>query len=88
MNDLFVDTSGWANFFISSESHHRQAMQHVLEAKRHRQLLITTNYVIAELVALLGSRYPIPRTLLFQHINAIKTLSSVRVVHIDRKADA
>lgn len=88
MSNIFVDTSSWANFFIPSEPYYDKAVQYVREAKQKRQQLVTTNYIIAELIALLGSRYPLPRNKLFQYVNAVKTLSSVRVIHIDEETDA
>lgn len=87
-NRVFVDTSGWANFFIPTENHHRKAIDCILEARRTRQKLITTNYVITELVALLGSRYPLPRQRLFQHINTISTTPAIQVVYIGESLNA
>ena len=65
MSNIFVDTSGWANFFIPSEIHYERTVDHVRKSKQERQQLVTTNYVVTELVALLGSRYPLPRNQLF-----------------------
>ena len=88
MSSVFVDTSGWANFFISTENYSTAAADCVREAQRTRQKLITTNYVIAELVALLGSRYQLPRRMLFQYINAIKAIPSIFIIYIDQAADS
>lgn len=88
MSSLFVDTSGWANFFIPSEAHHAKALEYVRQIKQTQQSLITTNYIVAELVALLGSRYPLPRNRLFRYIHAVKKLSVVKVIHIDKETDA
>ncbi|MEL6552631.1 MAG: PIN domain-containing protein [Cyanobacteria bacterium J06621_11] len=87
MSSLFVDTSGWANFFIPTENRHAKALEYVRQIKQNQQNLITTNYIMAELVALLGSRYPLPRNRLFQYIRAVKTLSVVKVIHIDKETD-
>jgi len=85
---LFVDTSGWASLFIPTESFHSQAAQHFAQAQQQRQILLTTNYVVAELVALLGSRQRAPRTSLFQYIDSIKTDPSIELTHIDTATDA
>jgi len=49
--------------------------------------LVTTNYIITELVALLSSRYHLPRQQVIMAINAIKMDASVEVVHIERAMD-
>ncbi|MCU0568028.1 MAG: nucleic acid-binding protein [Oculatellaceae cyanobacterium Prado106] len=50
--------------------------------------MTTTNYVIAELVALLGSRQRASRNQLFQYIDSIKTDPIIELVHIDAETDA
>ncbi len=49
--------------------------------------LITTNYILAELVALLSSRYHLPRQQVITVINALKTDASVEIVHIEQSTD-
>lgn len=44
--------------------------------------------MVAELVALLGSRQRAPRTTLFRYIDSIKLASYVEVVHLDAPLDA
>ncbi|EFA72231.1 hypothetical protein CRD_01773 [Raphidiopsis brookii D9] len=55
LNQIFVDTSGWANLFIATESYHNQAKQWFLQSRQQNDQLITSNYVISELVALFYS---------------------------------
>jgi uncharacterized protein len=88
LSKLFIDTSGWASLFIPTESFHTQAAQCFAQAQQQRQTLVTSNYVVAELVALLGSRQRAPRTTLFQYIDSIKTALFVEVIHIDTLTDA
>jgi predicted nucleic acid-binding protein len=52
MNSLFVDTSGWASLFIPTELCHQQALQTFQLARQQRYQVVTTNYVIVELVTL------------------------------------
>ena len=87
MNSLFVDTSGWANVFVASESYHSQAQQYFLNAWQSGQPLITTNYVIAELVALLQSPLRIPRHTIFQIVDSIKQSAHIQIIHIDEVTD-
>jgi predicted nucleic acid-binding protein len=88
LSRLFIDTSSWASLFIPTESFHTQAAQCFAQAQQQPQILITTNYVVAELVALLGSRQRAPRTSLFQYIDSIRSAPFIEVVHIDAATDA
>lgn len=54
---------------------------------KQRRRLITTNYIITELVTLLSSRYHLPRQQVLKAIKAIKSDSSVQVMHIDQSID-
>ncbi|MGD1898422.1 MAG: type II toxin-antitoxin system VapC family toxin [Phormidesmis sp.] len=87
MNNLFVDTAGWANLFIVSEEHHKKAAAYIYEAQRTRQKLATTNYIVAELVALLGSRYQLSRQQVFRYVDSIKKTPSIQIFHIDELTD-
>jgi len=88
MNNLFVDTSGWANVFVSSEAYHSQAQQYFLDAWQSQRHFITTSYIIAELVALLQSPLRIPRNTIFQVVDAIKQSEHIQVIHITPEIDA
>jgi uncharacterized protein len=88
LSRLFVDTSGWASLFIPTESFHTQASQYFARAQQQHQTLTTTNYVVAELVALLGSRQRAPRNQIFQYIDSVKTAPFVELVHLDAATDA
>lgn len=87
-NDLFVDTSGWACYFMKDkdETHFTVAafMQSMLQKQRH---LVTTNYVIAELVALLSSRYHLSHDRVIARINEIKKDKRIKIVYIDQSLD-
>jgi len=83
LNQIFIDTSGWANLFIATESYHDQAKQWFSQSRQQHDQLITSNYVITELVALFHSPLRVPRSQLFQYIEAITTASYTNVIHID-----
>ncbi len=55
MKGLFVDTAGWAAFLVRSEAFHDQAVFLLEHARENGQPILTTSYVIAELIALLTS---------------------------------
>ncbi len=49
--------------------------------------MITTNYVVLELVALLNSPLRVPRSPLFQYVDAVRTASYIHLIHIDISID-
>src|SRR6266568_5728053 len=85
--DLFIDTSGWAYYLDRQDPLHSVVVTLVKQAVIQRRRLVTTNYIITELVALLSSRYHQPRQQVIEAINAIKKDASVEVVHIERAID-
>ncbi len=87
-NNLFVDTSGWASLFVNNQPYYSQAEQYFRLAVQQQRGIVTTNYVVAELVALLNSPLRIPRQRVFEIIDAIKTVPYVTVVHIDTDTTA
>lgn len=88
MSSLFVDTSGWASLFIHSQTYYPQAEQYFRLALQQKQKIYTTNYVIAELVALLNSPLRVSRSRVFEIVDAIKLVNYVEVAHIDEATDA
>jgi len=79
---LFVDTSGWAYLIDRSTSFHKNVSKVYQQALMQQRLLVTTNYIIAELIALLASRARIPR-----QEDALKIAPHVEVIHIDTALD-
>jgi predicted nucleic acid-binding protein len=80
---LFIDTSGWAAFLVHLEPSHRPATLLLEEQRRKGLQVITTNYLLAELVALLTSPLRVTRT---EQIRILKTLRSadwIEVIHLD-----
>jgi predicted nucleic acid-binding protein len=87
MKKIFVDTSGWANLIDARQDFHEETKEIYHSAKRGNSLLVTTNYIIAELVALLNSPIRIPRSTIINTIKGLKTSSLVEVIHIDKSLD-
>ncbi len=56
MSNLFVDTSGWASLFISTQTYYPQAEQYFRLALQQKKKIYTTNYIITELVSLLTAQ--------------------------------
>ncbi|SRR6266851_8971604 len=86
-NDLFVDTSGWAYYLDREDPLYPAVFALVRSTVMQQRRLITTNYILAELVALLLSRYHLPRQQVITVINALKTDASVEIVHIEQSTD-
>lgn len=87
MNEVFADTSGWANYFVRSEPFHDEAKRLVREWYAQDYRVVTTNYVLLELVALFTNPLRISRPRLVKAIETIKTSSWVEIVHIDKALD-
>lgn len=84
---LFVDTSGWASFFTKTEPTHPQSLQLMGIAHQQNHEIITSNYVLAELVALLQSPLRQPRSRIFAILNTIKTTPYIQILHITEETD-
>lgn len=86
-NDLFVDTSGWCSYLSRKDPLHTVTTRLVKWSVKDHKGLVTTNYVIAEVVALLSSRYHLNRNELINLVNAVKTDASVKIVYIEQSID-
>ncbi len=87
MPHLFADTSGWGSLADRAEPFHAQAAQIYRAKRQHGNKVVTTNYVLAELVALLTSPLQLGRPTLVSFVEKIKASSYVEVVHIDAATD-
>jgi uncharacterized protein len=88
MGDLFVDTSGWFCYFVKADPHHGLAKGLVHAARKRRRLLVTTNYVLTELIALLTNRQRMSKSLQVQYGNMMRTQPWIDAVHVDEVLDA
>ena len=84
MNEIFADTSGWANYLVRSEPFHQQATQLMRQWHQEHTKVVTTNYVLSELVALFISPLRIPRPQQIQTIETIVAAEWIELVHIDK----
>ena len=88
MNSAFIDTSGWASAFDGQQPHHQAATLAFTQMRQRNCKIITSNYVIAELVALMHSPLRIPRPQIFTTIDTIKTYPYLEIIYIDTTLDA
>lgn len=86
-NKVFVDTSGWACLFDAAQPNHLKATQLFAQARQQQTTFITTNYVIAELVALLHSPLRLPRPQVFQIVDSLKSAPYLEMIYVDRAID-
>jgi len=87
VNNIFVDTSGWANFFFRSEPFHQASVDILSRLRRERGVAVTTNYVITELVALLTSPLNVSRQRQIEVLDAVTTAPWVKLIHIGPETD-
>ena len=87
MSDLFVDTSGWANLIDISQPFHSLSVKIYQNARSQKHKIITTSYIITELIALLSKPLRIPRPKVIAFIQSLKTSPYVEVIHISKEID-
>ena len=87
MNEVFVDTSGWASFFVRTEPHHAKAIELMTQWQQLNGRVVTTNYILSELAALFTSPLRVPRSTILDCIQTICSRPWVEVVHIDPSLD-
>jgi predicted nucleic acid-binding protein len=87
MLEIFVDTSGWGNLVDSSQPYYPLMVQLYHKAKQEKRRLITSNYVIIEVVALLTSPLKFPRSKIISFVEGIKQSPYVNIIHIDKEKD-
>lgn len=86
-SDLFVDTSGWVSYINQGDSQHAEAVAVCQAAVKTGRKLVTTNYVIAELVALLTGRLHLPRPQLVQIIDLLLAMPQREIVSVTADLD-
>ena len=77
---MFVDTSGWA--------HHRDAARLIKGILRAGDTVLTSNYGLAELSALLMSPLSVPGHLRLVLLTRIRSAAWVQIAHVDSDLDA
>jgi predicted nucleic acid-binding protein len=86
-SSIFVDTSGWVSLIGEDETFHDEITAIYQEAMRQRCRLITTNYIVTEVVALLTNRPIVPRQRMIAFVDALKAAPHVQIEFVDRAID-
>jgi predicted nucleic acid-binding protein len=87
MNEVFVDTSGWVSSFVRTDPHHAKASTLMTQWQQQNRRVVTTNYVLSELIALL-TRFRVQRSIVLNYIKTIRSVTWVKIEHIDETLDA
>lgn len=87
MTGLFCDTSGWGHLVDPTQPYHAVATSLYRAAREANRSIITTNYIIAELVALFTSPLRVPRQTTIAFIQSLKSSPYVEIVHVDAALD-
>lgn len=86
MPNIFADTSGWGNLVDASQPFHSLTATLYRLARQKNQKVITTNYVMAELVALLTTPLRLPRNTTVAFIHSLKASPYVEMDDCDTPA--
>jgi predicted nucleic acid-binding protein len=87
MNEVLADTSGWAAWLVRSEPFHALADTLMRQWHQDGTRILTTNYILAELVALLTSPLRVPRPTQILFYEDIKSAPWVEIIHTDLAQD-
>ena len=87
MNEVFADTSGWANAFVKTEPYYTKASTLVKQCQQNNRRVVTTNYVLSELIPLLTRRLRVPRERGLHYIKTLRSVDWIEIVHIDEGLD-
>jgi predicted nucleic acid-binding protein len=87
MANLFVDTAGWGHLLDSTQKHHALAATVYRDARQQGRKLITTNYILAELAALLTSPLRIARPKIIAFVEGLKASPYIEIIHVDASLD-
>ncbi|MGI8538517.1 MAG: type II toxin-antitoxin system VapC family toxin [Rubrobacteraceae bacterium] len=83
-----MDTAGWGHVVDPTQEHHDLAASIYRRVRQRGDALVTTNYVLTELVALLTSPLRIPRPRIIAFVGSLKASPYVHVTHIDPELDS
>ena len=82
-SSVLVDTSGWAEPLMGNSADHEQMERYYRALIAGKRQVVTTNYILSELAALLTVRSRFTRPELLAIINGIKRITHLNLVHID-----
>ena len=84
----FVDTSGWAAWLSRREPSHSLARTVVTETRRAKGRLITTNWILTELTALLTSPMRISKLTQIEFFDSMRSWNGLVIATVDPVLEA
>ena len=87
MEKIFADTSGWGHLIDSTQKYHEMAANIYRNLPRKGCKIVTTNYIITELVALMTSPLCLKHPVIIEFVNSMKLSPNVEFIHIDPALD-
>ncbi len=86
MRSVFVDTVGWGSIVDRNQPYHQPAanLYRHLQELNQNDVLVTTNYVLAELVSLLISPLRFPHQHIVEYMTSLNASHLLETVYIDR----
>ncbi|GAB4397595.1 MAG: hypothetical protein OHK0052_20030 [Anaerolineales bacterium] len=85
---IFIDTSGWGNLIDRNQPYHSRASFIYRSVREKQNRIVTTNYVLLELVALLISPLRMPHQTMVNFIDNIRRSPFIEIVQIDAAIEA
>lgn len=86
-SDVFVDTSGWARYLNRLDPLHAEASQALLRVLQRGSGLVTSNYVLSELIPLMTVRARISRLEVLDAVDRIRELAFLTIEYIEQSRD-
>lgn len=87
MPEVFIDTAGWVCHLDASQPQHVSASTLIGVCLAEGRRLVTSSYVLVELVAVLTIRRRVARTELITSLDTIRNWNQLTVVHVDAALD-
>jgi uncharacterized protein len=87
MPEVFIDTAGWVCHLDASQPQHVSASTLIGVCLAEGRRLVTSSYVLVELVAVLTIRRRVARTELITSLDTIRNWNQLTVVHVDAVLD-
>lgn len=84
MSELFVDTAGWVSLLGDDEDFHDEVEAEYHGAVAQKRQLVTSNYVLTEVVALLTSRPVVTKSRMIAFVDALIASPHVELLFISK----
>jgi predicted nucleic acid-binding protein len=87
MNKIFADTSGWGHLIDSAQKYHELAANIYRDSRHKGCKIVTSNYIITELAALMISPLRLQHSAAVEFVNSMKLSPYTEIIHIDPALD-